>query len=587
MKRRVLSFLTAIAVLAGLAGCSSGSSGGQATAAASGEGDYETEIFGKDVITVNITASQEDWDSLMENAVSKPYISADVEINGVTFKDVGIKTKGNTTLTQVAASGSDRFSLKLNFDKYAEGQNCYGLDTLDLNNIYGDSTYLKEYMSYALLNYMEVPSSLCTFADISVNGEHYGLFLAVEDVDESFLERNYGENYTGKAYKPESLDMDDNAQGAAQAADGEDVTAAVTPAAAEQPAAPSGNAVPQPSGDGAVMPSDMPRTSDNANGGGPGMSGGAPGGNGQNFGGGGTSSMDGGALGVNLVYTDDELSSYSNIFDNAITDVTEEDENQLIASLKGIGEGEDLEKYINVDEVLRYAATNVFLVNLDSYLSNMGHNYCLYEDNGQLSMIPWDYNLSFGTYNSSGASDAVNYAVDTVFSGVTADERPIIGKLLENDEYLAKYHEYLSQLAEYVTSGKFAEKVDAVSEVIDSYVKDDDTSFEGYDAYTAGVEELKTFASLRAQSVAGQLDGSIPSTLEAQSGSEALVDASGLDMSALGTIGNTGGGQAGNGGFGGGGGIAPSGGNQTPPSGGAPGGNQGSESLSQQGAASS
>lgn len=586
MKRRVLSFLTAIAILAGLAGCSSGSFGGQASASVTGEEDYETEIFGKDVITVNITASQEDWDSLMENAVSKPYISADVEINGVTFKDVGIKTKGNTTLTQVSASGSDRFSLKLNFDKYTEGQNCYGLDTLDLNNIYGDSTYLKEYMSYALLNYMEVPSSLCTFADISVNGEHYGFFLAVEDVDESFLERNYGEDYTGKAYKPESLDMDENAQGAAQAADGKDVTTAVTPTAAA-PARPSGDAVPQPSGDGAVMPSDMPRTSDNANGGGPGMSGGAPGGNGQNFGGGGTSSMDGGALGVNLVYTDDELSSYSNIFDNAITDVTEEDENRLIASLKGIGEGEDLEKYINVDEVLRYAATNVFLVNLDSYLSNMGHNYCLYEDNGQLSMIPWDYNLSFGTYNSSSASDAVNYAVDTVFSGVSADDRPIIGKLLENEEYLAKYHEYLSQLAEYVTSGKFAEKVDAVSEVIDSYVKNDDTSFEGYDAYTAGVEALKTFASLRARSVVGQLDGSIPATLEAQSGSEALVDASGLDMSALGTIGSTGGGQAGNGGFGGGGGMAPSGGNQTPPSGGAPGGNQGSGSVPQQGAASS
>ena len=81
--------------------------------------------------------------------------------------------------------------------------------------------------------------------------------------------------------------------------------------------------------------------------------------------------MDGGSLGVDLVYSDDEISSYSNIFDNAITDVDEEDEARLIETLKAISEGENLEDYINVDEVLRYAAVNVFLVNLDSYFSNM------------------------------------------------------------------------------------------------------------------------------------------------------------------------------------------------------------------------
>ena len=260
--------------------------------------------------------------------------------------------------------------------------------------------------------------------------------------------------------------------------------------------------------------------------------------------------MNGGSLGVNLVYTDDEISSYSNIFDNAITDVDEKDEARLVETLKAISQGENLENYINVDEVLRYAAVNVFLVNLDSYFSNMGHNYCLYEDDGQLSMIPWDYNLSFGTYNSSRASDAINYAIDTVFSGVSAEDRPIIGLLLENEEYLERYHEYLSELAEYVTSGQFDEKVDTISSVIDGYVQNDTTSFEGYDAFKTGVEALKTFTSLRAESVSGQLDGTIPSTEEEQTDSDALIDASALNLSGLGTMGG-GNRQDGNGGFGG------------------------------------
>jgi len=624
MQKRLLAILLALVMTIGLAGYAAN---GKVTAASAA--DYSTEIFGKDVITVHITASDEDWEYLMENATSKPYISADVEIDGVTFEDVGIKTKGNTSLTQVANSGSDRYSLKINYGKYVDGQDCYGLDTLVLNNLYSDTSYLKEYMSYVLMAYMDIPSSQVTFADVYVNGEHYGFFLALEDVDESFLERNYGEDNTGEAYKPESFDMEDNGgMGGGDNAGGGNfgnVSFDITSLFALTDS--SGNKIEWSSvlpegfdpdavssitySDGTTaefnmrdlmsaglssitaltdengvtadisaytlsMSVNMPQAGGNMQG---------PGGreNGftqtddnsqtpqapdpesteresgqrENIGGmqgpgNGGKGMDGGSLGVDMVYTDDEISSYSNIFDNAITKVDEEDEQRLIATLKAISEGENLEDYIDVDEVLRYAAVNVFLVNLDSYFSNMGHNYCLYEDNGKLSMIPWDYNLSFGTFSSSSASDAINYAIDTVFSGVSAEDRPVIGLLLENEEYLERYHEYLSQLVEYVTLGQFNEKVDAVSAAIDSYVQNDTTSFEDYDAFKTGVEALKTFASLRAESASGQLDGSIPSTEEEQADSDALIDASALDLSHLGAMGG-GGRQGGNGSFGGGG----------------------------------
>ncbi len=552
--------------------------------------DYATELFGKDVITVKIKADKADWSNLMENAESKDYIKADVTIDGVTYKDVGIKTKGNTSLTQVASTDSDRFSLKLNFDKYVDNQNCYGLDKLALNNVYGDTTYLKEYMSYELFDYLEVPSSLHTFADIYVNDEHYGFYLALEDVDDSFLSRNYGDDYTGEAYKPESMEMNADAQragggnfgdfgggNAPQGNNGQsmDITKlfTLTDKSGKETAwdkiipdnfkAESISKIIYKDGTAAdfnfmdLMNMDltkiaafqdesgekadvseytlslslqMPQNSPGANG---------QGGNGKAGGfGGGAGGQNGGSLGVDLVYNGDDVSNYSNIFDNAITKADENDNKRLIETLKAISEGKDLEKYIDVDEVLKYAAVNVFLVNLDSYFSNMGHNYILYEDNGKLSMLPWDYNLSFGTFSQSGNSDAVNYAIDTVFDNVSAEERPVIGLLLQNDEYKEKYHEYLSQLVDYVTSGKFNEKVDTVSRAIDSYVKNDTTSFEGYDAFTQGITVLKEFMKLRSQSVAGQLDGSIPSTTDTQSGSSALIDSSGIDLSKLGGMEN-------------------------------------------------
>lgn len=58
------------------------------------------------------------------------------------------------------------------------------------------------------------------------------------------------------------------------------------------------------------------------------------------------------------------------------------------------------------------------------------------------------------------------------------------------------------------------------------------------------MEALEVFCLLRAQSIQGQLEGAIPSTDEGQSeDSSTLVDASSVDISAMGTMNNGGGGQ--------------------------------------------
>lgn len=469
--------------------------------------EYEEKIFGKDVLEISITTEEANWQNLMDNAGDKPWIECDITIDGVTFKDVGIKTKGNTSLQQLVKDESARYSLKVNFGKYTEGQTCYGLDKLALNNIYADSTYLKEYMSYDLMRFMQVPSSLCTFANITVNGEHYGFFLAVEDADDSYLERIYGSDSNVKGYKPEAMDMagQPDRKNMPQMSEQDGNT--------QRPDFPDGDSSGFPQRpDGGNMPQ-MPGQ------------GGMPGG------------MDGGRNGVDLTYIDDAPESYSNIFDNHINKIEEEDQQRLIASLKNISNGEKLEESINVDEVLRYTACNVFLVNLDSYLSSNCHNYILTELNGQLSMLPWHYNLSFGTYQCKSADDAVNYAIDTVFNGVNEEERPLIAKLLAKEEYREKYHQYLREIAEkYVQSGKFAETVEKVSSVINDYVKTDSTSFDGYDAYVEGIDTLKQLMELRTQSVLGQLDGTIPSTAEEQTNSDKLIDASSVDLKKLGTM---------------------------------------------------
>ena len=189
---------------------------------------------------------------------------------------------------------------------------------------------------------------------------------------------------------------------------------------------------------------------------------------------------------------------------------------------------------MKVDEVLRFTACSVFLVHLDSYLSSMEHNYILIEDGGVLSMLPQDLNESFGTHKLNNASDAINYDIASIFYGVSAEQRPIISKLLEKEEYAEKYRGYLKQIAEeYVGSGLFEQKVNTICGDIDAYVKNDSTSFNGYEAFDIGATALKLFGTLRAEAVLGQL-----------SGLNTHVDASKLNLSALSGSTSGGGGNA-------------------------------------------
>ena len=165
---------------------------------------------------------------------------------------------------------------------------------------------------------------------------------------------------------------------------------------------------------------------------------------------------------VALQYIDDNPDSYPGIFENAKFKVSEADQKRVIEALKTLSTGENLETAVNVDEVLRYFTVQVFVMNWDSYLGHTGHNYFLYEENGILSILPWDYNLAFGTY-ALGMTDPIkdpniliNYPINTPAEGEVMLNRPLYHNLMKHDEYFARYHAYFDKLlSEYFESGRF------------------------------------------------------------------------------------------------------------------------------------
>ncbi len=549
--------------------------------------EYEAELFGEDsVIQIDIRMEDGAWEEMLDNAMAEEYYSCDVTINGHELRNVGIRPKGNTSLSAIAADlDTDRYSLKLEFDHYVDGQTCLGLDKLILNNNYADATNMKEAIVYDMYRYLEADASLYNYAEISVNGTYWGVYLALEAVEDSFLLRNYGVE-GGNLYKPEGMDMGggpgmerdgfpDRSKGGQEGQNmpgeggrpGEDGTSfgGGLPFGGEFPAGeglptggefPTGEGLPTggdfpagegypteggfpareglpaggdfPAGEG--LPGDIQGPGQGGQGGGDGSTPQQPGG--MPFGG----SFSMGSGGADLNYTDDDLDSYSTIWEGEVTDSGKKDHKRVVEALRNISQGRELEESLDIDNVLKYMAVHTFSVNLDSLSGNMAHNYYLYENDGKLNVIPWDYNLSFGGMGmgaGDGASGMINDAIDTPFQGTD-----FFDALLEDETYLAKYHEYLRKLTEeYVFGGRFEEVYVRIRSQIDGLVETDPTAFYPYAEYDAAAGMLYRTVLLRAESIRGQLDGSIPATDQGQrEDASGLIDASSIDIEAMGVF---------------------------------------------------
>ena len=245
---------------------------------------------------------------------------------------------------------------------------------------------------------------------------------------------------------------------------------------------------------------------------------------------------------VALRYVGGGPERYPNIFDNAKFDVDEADQARLIQALKTLASGEDLETAVNVDEVLRYFVVQVFVMNWDSYLGHTGHNYFLYEEDGVLSILPWDYNLAFGTY-ALGMTDPIrdpnaliNWPVNTPARGETMLKRPLYHNLMKHDGYFAQYHAYFDRLlTEYFESGRYEAVIRQTQALIAPYVEADPTAFCSYEDHLLAVNILLEVCRLRAESIRGQLNGDYPATLAQQAENPgAGVDASHVDLRDLG-----------------------------------------------------
>ena len=151
-----------------------------------------------------------------------------------------------------------------------------------------------------------------------------------------------------------------------------------------------------------------------------------------------------------------------------------------------------------------------------------------------MAMLPWDYNLAFGGFQSSNATDTVNDPIDTPLSVTGNGDRPMIDWIFSSEEYTQLYHQLF---AEFLENTDFAALVDETAELIAPYVEKDPSKFCTCEEFESGAAVLREFCLLRAESVRGQLEGTIPATIRRQMEDQSgFVDASGIWLPDMGEI---------------------------------------------------
>lgn len=157
---------------------------------------YKSLFQTDNVIDMKITISEADWKSLLASPMDKDYKNVSVEVDGNKLNNVGFSTKGNLTLMSVSSmKDSDRYSFRLKFDKYDKTQTLLGLDKMVLNNNFSDPSYMREVLHYEALRSIGMDVPMTNYVNLYINGELVGFYTGVEAVDDSYLERNYGESY--------------------------------------------------------------------------------------------------------------------------------------------------------------------------------------------------------------------------------------------------------------------------------------------------------------------------------------------------------------------------------------------------------
>lgn len=150
---------------------------------------------GNKIQEIRISLTQSNWDTQLDSLKKNnpdQRLSGNATINGKTFRDVGIRYKGNSSYHRTRNETYKKLPFNVKLDLKNKSQlinNQWG--TVKLSNAFLDPSFIRDPLAFTVMRkYM--PASRCNFAKLYVNETFYGLYINTESVDSRFIKEHFG-----------------------------------------------------------------------------------------------------------------------------------------------------------------------------------------------------------------------------------------------------------------------------------------------------------------------------------------------------------------------------------------------------------
>lgn len=161
-------------------------------------GLYDEQIIRR----IDLVFEQPDfWQQLLDNYEDKIDLPATLIMDSISYEQVGVRFKGQTSYTQII--NRDKKSFNITMDFADEDQTLMGYETMNFNNAYEDPSFIREVL-YLHFSRRHTPAAKAAFVHLYINGQNWGIYPHIQQLNGDFFKEWFLSN-DGTRWRAERL----------------------------------------------------------------------------------------------------------------------------------------------------------------------------------------------------------------------------------------------------------------------------------------------------------------------------------------------------------------------------------------------
>ena len=141
-----------------------------------------------EVQSVHLRVAESDMQRMLAALPERIYVPASFQWRNISLDNVAIRFKGNSSSSP---SQQHKRSFLIKFDEYEDDKQFLGLHRVSFDNGVQFGSVFSEPIITEILRDQGIKSQRCNYAKLFINDVYRGVYVNVERIDESFIQRNF------------------------------------------------------------------------------------------------------------------------------------------------------------------------------------------------------------------------------------------------------------------------------------------------------------------------------------------------------------------------------------------------------------